>query len=381
MPGAEAGQRSGAKLLNVLVVDDSAVVRQTVKLLFSKDRGVEVTAAADPLIAQKKMARTRPDVILLDLEMPHMDGLTFLGKIMEEDPIPVVVCSGYAGPGTEMALKALEQGAVEVIAKPSLGVRDFLEESAVQLRETIKGAALAKLKRRVAKGGAMPSLVRQMPTAIPRPAPKPAPLPKLAPTPSISGDRVVVIGASTGGTEALRVVLGAIPEDGPPILIVQHMPEGFTAAFAERMNASCRIRVKEAEDGDEIRRGQAIIAHGNRHMAIRKRGAGYVVESYMDEPVLRHRPSVAVLFESAARVLGPKAVGVMLTGMGADGAEAMLRMKEAGATNIAQNEATSVVFGMPKEAIDRGAVHRVVALHSVAGAILQFANYRSGDNN
>jgi two-component system chemotaxis response regulator CheB len=356
----------GASAISVLVVDDSAVVRQAVTAVLSQDPGLVVTVAADPYIALDKMGRARPDVILLDLEMPRMDGLTFLRKIMAEDPIPVVVCSGLAARGTDAAIRALEDGAVEVLAKPALGVRDFLHDSARTLIETIRGAAQAKVRKRA---------------PVHHPSPKHTADVVLPPRSSAvrhpPTDTVIAIGASTGGTEALRLVLQASPADAPGMLIVQHMPERFTAAFARRLDAECAIEVKEAEPGDRVLRGRALIAAGNRHLLLRRTGTEFTVDVNDGPAVSRHRPSVDVLFRSVAQAAGPHAVGVILTGMGDDGAAGLLEMKRAGARTIAQDERTSVVFGMPKEAIARGGVDAVLPLPAIPAAILTMAGRRS----
>lgn len=356
----------GASAISVLVVDDSAVVRQALTAVLSQDPGLVVTVAADPYIALDKMGRARPDVILLDLEMPRMDGLTFLRKIMAEDPIPVVVCSGLAARGTDAAIRALEDGAVEVLSKPALGVRDFLHDSARTLIETVRGAAQARVRRRV---------------PMPRPAPRHSADVVLPPRAAIGvhppTDTVIAIGASTGGTEALRLVLQSMPADAPGLLIVQHMPERFTAAFARRLDAECMIDVKEAEPGDRVLRGRALIAAGNRHLLLRRTGTDYNVDVNDGPAVSRHRPSVDVLFRSVAQAAGPHAVGVILTGMGDDGAAGLLEMKRAGARTIAQDERTSVVFGMPKEAIARGGVDAVLPLGGIPAALLTMVGRRS----
>jgi len=359
------------RVLSVLVVDDSAVVRQAVTAVLSQDPGLVVTVAADPYIALDKMGRARPDVILLDLEMPRMDGLTFLRKIMAEDPIPVVVCSGLATRGTEAAIRALEEGAVEVLAKPQLGVREFVHDSATTLIETIRAAAEARVQRRGGRG-------QRVLTPVPRHSADAvlAPRPPLIPAPRSRADVVVAIGASTGGTEALRALLADLPEDSPPLLIVQHMPERFTAAFARRLNECCKIEVKEAETGDHVCRSRALIAPGNRHLVLHRRDAHYVVEVMGGPPVCRHRPSVDVLFRSVAQTAGACAVGVLLTGMGDDGAAGLLEMKEAGAATIAQDERTSVVFGMPGEAVRRGAALEVLPLSHIAPAMQRAASLR-----
>lgn len=357
---ARPGDRN-RKPIHVLVVDDSAVIRQVMTSVLSQERGISVATAADPLIALEKMRRQRPDVIILDLEMPRMDGLTFLRKIMAEDPIPVVICSGLTGEGTEAALRAMEEGAVEIITKPKLGLREFLYESAVLLIDAVRGAARASVRPR----GAAPCAPQKRLTAD-------AILPPLQkPALTLTTDKVVAIGASTGGTEALRLVLEAMPPDAPGLVIVQHMPELFTKAFAQRLNQTCRIEVKEAEQGDRVREGRALIAPGNRHTLLVRNGAHYAVEVTDGPLISRHRPSVDVLFRSTAKAAGPNAVGVILTGMGDDGAEGLLEMKKAGAATIAQDEATCVVFGMPKEAITRGAADEVVPLPRIPAAIIK----------
>jgi two-component system chemotaxis response regulator CheB len=295
---------------------------------------------------------------MLDIEMPRMDGLTFLRTIMAQHPIPVVICSSLAEDGAQSTLKALEYGAVDIIAKPRLGSKRFLEESSVILCQAVRAAAGARLRA---------------------PGPARAVEPKLTADAILSRstramlettEKVVVIGASTGGTEALRALLEVLPADTPGIVIVQHMPELFTHAFANRLDSLCRINVKEAESNDTVIRGRALIAPGNHHLLLKRSGARYYVEVKDGPLVCRHRPSVDVLFRSAARYAGPNAVAAILTGMGDDGASGMLEMKQAGAATIAQDEATSVVFGMPNEAIKRGAVDTILPLPQIAGAIL-----------
>jgi two-component system chemotaxis response regulator CheB len=306
------------------------------------------------------MQKEPPDVVITDLEMPRMDGLTFIRKIMAEMPTPVVVCSGLAARGTELALRALEEGAIEVITKPKVGVRDFLHESAVTLLDAVWSAAQAQIRPR--------------PRLVVAPAPRIVAEP-VAPRngePKGSGavSKVIAVGASTGGTEALRVFLTALPTNCPPVVIVQHMPEVFTRAFAERLNQDCRIEVQEACDGDRLRTGQALIAAGNRHMLVNRSGEELVVQIVDGPQVSRHRPSVDVLFRSVAASVGAKAVGVIMTGMGDDGAQGLCEMKAAGAATIAQDEASCVVFGMPREAISRGAVSVVVPLEEIASVAL-----------
>jgi two-component system, chemotaxis family, protein-glutamate methylesterase/glutaminase len=346
--------------IHALVVDDSAVVRQMLSEILRRDPRVEVSVAAHPLIALEKMQRQRPDVIVLDLEMPEMDGLSFLERVMAADPIPVVVCSGLAARGTETALRAVDMGAVAVIEKPRLGVKGFLQESAQMFLETVTEAARVRVRPRAAE-------------RKPRPAPDasaPPPLPKRASL-GATTDKVVALGASTGGTEALRLVLEAMPVDAPGVLVVQHMPEVFTRAFAERLDKSCRIEVREAADGDRVLEGRALIAPGNRHLMLRRSGGHYAVEVADGPLVSRHRPSVDVLFRSVAVAAGPNAVGAILTGMGDDGAAGLLEMKQAGAATLAQDEASCVVFGMPKEAIQRGAAEDVVPLDQMASMLLR----------
>jgi two-component system, chemotaxis family, protein-glutamate methylesterase/glutaminase len=343
----------------VLVVDDSAVVRTALAQILGR-AGFLVETANDPLIGMEKMRRQRPDAIVLDIEMPRMDGLTFLQKLMREDPIPVVVCSGLAGPGTEVALHALEEGAVDIVAKPRLGVKGFLEESAQRLVHVVRAAVQAKVRPRRAAPPA-----RKLSTDAVLPAKRSSPIRQTT-------HKVVVVGASTGGTEALRALLEAMPPDAPGLAIVQHMPEVFTAQFARRLDQSCRIEVKEACSGDRLVSGRALIAPGNHHLAVRRSGALYFADVLDGPPVSLHRPSVNVLFRSAAQAAGSNAVGVILTGMGDDGADGMAELRAAGAHTIAQDEATSVVFGMPKEAIARGGVDEVLPLARIAQSILKW---------
>lgn len=344
--------------INVLVIDDSAVVRTAMSQILARV-GMYVQTAPDPIIALQKMQKARPDVILLDIEMPRMDGLTFLHRVMSTDPIPVVVCSGLAGPGTEVALHALEEGAVEIVSKPRLGLKGFLEDSANRIVQAVRAAAQARVRTR-ARVAVQPKLGADV--VIP---PK-----KL--TIRDTTHKVVVIGASTGGTEALREFLQAMPPDAPGIAIVQHMPEVFTAQFAKRLNEICRIEVKEAESNDRLVSGRALIAPGNHHLSVRRSGALYFVDVLDGPPVKLHRPSVEVLFRSAAQAAGKNAVGVIMTGMGDDGADGMLELKQAGAHTIAQDESTCVVFGMPKEAIERGGVDEVLPLPRIAQTVLKW---------
>ena len=347
------------KKIRVLIVDDSAVVRRTLEEIFSSDREIEVMAtASDPYIAADKILQEVPDVITLDVEMPRMDGITFLQKLMSQHPIPVVICSSLTESGSETALKALEFGAVEIIQKPRIGTRQFLEESRVRICDAVKAAAMAKVKRIVRP------IVPKLSADVILEKPTSRAMAKTT-------EKVVVVGASTGGTEALSDFLQAMPLDAPGIVIVQHMPEHFTRAFAARLNTICRISVKEAEDNDTVIRGRALIAPGNHHLLLKRSGARYYVEIKDGPLVSRHRPSVDVLFRSAARYAGKNTIGVIMTGMGDDGAKGMLEMKEAGAFNIAQDEESCVVFGMPKKAIELDAVDRVLPLNAIPAAVLK----------
>lgn len=352
--------------IRVLVIDDSASVRQTMKAILEEDPELEVIAtAADPFAAARHIQEQVPDVITLDVEMPRMDGITFLRKLMQQCPIPVVMCSSLTEEGSETLLEAMHAGAVDVILKPRVGVADHLAESRMMIRDTVKAAARARVR-----GGKRPAVA---PKAL-------APQPKLTadavlPPPgskamSRTTEMVVCIGASTGGTEALREVLEALPSNSPGIVIVQHMPEHFTRAFAKRLDGLCEVSVKEAENGDTVMRGHVLIAPGGKHTLLERQGARYCV-SVRDGPLVsRHRPSVDVLFRSAARSAGSNAVGIIMTGMGDDGARGLLEMKQAGARTFAQDEASSIVFGMPKEAIARGAADKVIGLGAIAQELL-----------
>ncbi len=334
--------------LNVLVVDDSAVVREGMTSVLAREPGITIATAADPLIARTRIARARPDVIVLDLEMPREDGLTFLRELMATDPIPVVICSSHSARGSRTALEALREGAVEVVEKPRLGVREFVHESASLLLDAIHAAAGAKVA---------PRSVR----------------PKFAPRqPAVRsfGRSLIAIAASTGGPQALNELLVALPADAPGTVVVQHMPAGFTGALARHLDDACRMTVREADDGDRVLPGHVLIAPGGRHLMVRRDAAGYAVEVVPGPLVSRHRPSADVLFRSVATAAGPDAVGVILTGMGDDGAEGLLAMRKAGAPVIAQDESTSVVFGMPREAIARGAVTDIRKLEDIPAAIL-----------
>lgn len=349
--------------VKVLVVDDSAVVRQTMTDILNADPEIEVIAtAADPYIAAKRMLEQVPDVITLDVEMPRMDGLTFLQKVMTQHPLPVVMCSSLTDRSCETGMRALELGAVEVITKPQLGVKQFLEESRILLCDTVKAAAHARL--------------RKLPRIKVEPVEKKLTADVIIPRSTNHSmiettEKIIVVGASTGGTEALTHFLKGMPADCPAIVIVQHMPEKFTASFAQRLNAICTISVKEAEDKDSLLRGQALIAPGGKHTLLKRSGARYFVEVRDGPLVSRHKPSVDVLFRSAATYAGANAVAAILTGMGDDGARGMVELKEAGAYTVAQDEDTCVVFGMPKEAIQMGGIHKILPLDRIASEVVK----------
>jgi two-component system chemotaxis response regulator CheB len=356
--------------IRVLIVDDSASVRQTMTKILSADPEIEVIGtAADPFAAARRMQDEAPDVITLDVEMPRMDGITFLRKLMAQHPLPVVMCSSLTEDGSATLMQALEAGAVDVILKPKLDVPLFLEEASIRICDAVKGAARARLKR--VGGGRSEGYgghhVPQQKLSADVIMPPPVAGQAMART----TETIVCVGASTGGTESLRVVLEALPADCPGIAIVQHMPEKFTEAFARRLDSLCAMEVKEAVDGDTVLRGRVLIAPGNHHMLLQRSGARYYVSIKDGQLVSRHRPSVDVLFRSAARFAGPNALGIIMTGMGDDGAHGLGEMRSAGAQTIAQDEATSVVFGMPKEAIARGAAGKVMPLEQLAGEIMR----------
>jgi len=356
-----------AKKIKVLIVDDSASVRQTLADILGSDPQIEVIGTAtDPYSAARIISHQAPDVITLDIEMPRMDGITFLRKLMSQHPIPVVICSSLPEEGSDTLMQALEGGAVDVILKPRMGTREFLEEAAETIRDAVKAAAHAQLRKlppRIERGDKALGTAKKLNADVIMPPPNARRA--MARTTEI----VICIGASTGGTESLREVLEALPEDCPGIVVVQHMPEKFTQAFAQRLNSLCAVTVKEAADGDAVLRGHVLIAPGNRHTLLQRSGARYYV-SVKDGPLVsRHRPSVDVLFRSAAHYAGANAMGIIMTGMGDDGANGLLEMRQAGAYTVAQNEETCVVFGMPKEAIARDAAVKVLPLGLLASEI------------
>ena len=346
--------------IKVYVVDDSAVVRQTLMHLLQGDADIELIGSApNPLIAGPALRKNRPDVLLLDIEMPGMDGLTFLRQIMETSPIPTVICSTLTTHGSRVALEALAAGAVAVVAKPRLGLKQFLEDSRRELVQTLKTAARARPRSSVVMATrplAVASPMRRATTGLH----------------ALSMNKPVVIGSSTGGTQALELILTAMPGDSPGIAIVQHMPEKFTAMYAERLDGICAMSVREARDGDRLERGVVLIAPGGRHMQLRKAGGQYFTAVSDGPPVNRHKPSVDVLFRSAAECAGKDVLAIILTGMGDDGARGMKLLHDRGARTMAQDEATCVVFGMPKEAIALGAVDEVVPITAVARSISAF---------
>lgn len=353
------------KKIKVLVVDDSALVRQTLCDILNSDPEIEVIGtAADPILAAERMRTVVPDVITLDVEMPRMDGLTFLQKLMSQHPIPVVMCSSLAESGSETALKALEYGAVDIITKPKMGTKQFIEESRIRICDAVKGAAAARLGHLRPRQTTMKEISPKYTADVIMEKPN-------AKAMIQTTEKVVVVGASTGGTEALKVFLEMLPEDTPGIVIVQHMPENFTAAFAKRLDSICRVTVKEAQDNDTVVRGRALIAPGNHHTLLKRSGARYYVEIKDGPLVSRHRPSVDVLFRSAARYAGKNVVGVIMTGMGDDGAHGMKEMFDAGAVTIAQDEATCVVYGMPLEAVKKGGVNKIIPLQNIAAEVLR----------
>lgn len=336
--------------IKVLCVDDSALMRQIMTEIINSHPDMEVVATApDPLVARDLIKKFNPQVLTLDVEMPRMDGLDFLEKLMRLRPMPVVMVSSLTGKGSEITLRALELGAIDFVTKPQLGIREGMLAYSELIAEKIRMAAKARLPQRSA--GVAPSVL----------------LPSM---PLLSSEKLIAIGASTGGTEAIRHVLQPLPPTSPALLITQHMPPGFTKSFAERLNKLCQITVKEAEDGERVLPGHAYIAPGARHLELARSGANYQVKLHDGPPVNRHRPSVDVLFHSVAQYAGRNAVGVILTGMGNDGAAGMLELHNAGAYTIAQNEASCVVFGMPREAIALGGVDEVVDLHQVSQRML-----------
>jgi two-component system chemotaxis response regulator CheB len=359
-----------ADKIKVMIVDDSAVVRQVVSQALASDPGMEVIAtASDPLFALDKMRSLWPDVLIVDIEMPRMDGITFIKKIMAERPTPVVVCSSLAEQGAQATFEALAAGAVAIITKPKSGLKSFLEDASNDIVQAVRSAAKANV-RALRTGSPPPPVVRPNLSADVMLSPG------LNPGLSRTTDQVVAIGTSTGGTQALEAVLTRLPATCLGIVIVQHMPAVFTAMFAERLHSLCQIEVREAQNGDRVLPGRALIAPGGKHMMLKRNGAQYVVDVADGPLVNRHKPSVDVLFRSVAKFAGANALGIIMTGMGDDGARGLKEMHDAGAKTIAQDEASCVVFGMPKEAIKLGGVDLTLALEQIPAAIV---NYGKGE--
>ncbi len=354
------------KKIKVLVIDDSAVARQTLSEIINSDEKMEVIAtASDPIFAVNKIKKELPDVITLDIEMPRMDGLTFLKKLMSQHPIPIVVISSLTEEGSQIAVKALQYGAVEVITKPKLTTKEFYFESSVRIIDAIKAASLASLKK-IQESIKIDFVIQPKLSAdVVITAGKPL-------TVDITTEKIIAIGASTGGTQAISEVLTQLPYDTYGIVIVQHMPETFTTSFAKRLNEICKITVKEAENYDTVLRGTALIAPGNKHILLKRSGTKYYVEVKDGPLVNRHRPSVDVLFRSAARYAGKNAIGIILTGMGDDGAKGLLEMKQAGAYTVAQDEKSSVVYGMPQAAVKLDATNKQLNLSEIVKLIVSF---------
>jgi len=354
----------------VVVVDDSALVRSLLTEIINRQPDMEcIGAAADPLLAREMIRNLNPDVITLDVEMPRMDGIDFLAKLMRLRPMPVVMVSTLTERGAEVTLKALELGAIDFVAKPKIGVADGLRQLQDDITDKIRIASKARINRLHTPAAA---------AGAPGHDPKAAARPVSASLGRLSTEKIIFIGASTGGTEATKEVLITLPADSPAVVITQHMPPGFTRNYAARLDGLCKISVKEAVDGERILPGHAYIAPGGMHLSVERSGANYLARVQDGDPVNRHKPSVEVLFKSAARVVGPNAVGIMLTGMGADGATAMREMRDAGAYCVAQDEATCVVFGMPREAIAAGAVQEVLPLTKITGHLMDHLRATAG---
>jgi two-component system chemotaxis response regulator CheB len=344
----------------VIVVDDSALVRSLLTEIINRQPDmVCIGAAADPLVAREMIRELNPDVITLDVEMPRMDGIDFLSKLMRLRPMPVVMVSTLTERGAEVTMKALELGAVDFVAKPKIGIADGLRLLAEDITDKVRIASKATIRKHHAPAPAAPGAPAAAKPAMP------------ASVGRLSTEKIIFIGASTGGTEATKEVLVNLPPDCPAVVITQHMPPGFTKSYAARLDGLCRISVKEAQDGERILPGHAYIAPGGLHLSVERSGANYIARVQEGEPVNRHRPSVEVLFKSAARVVGPNALGIMLTGMGADGAKAMKELRDAGSYNYVQDEASCVVFGMPREAINAGAAHEVLPLTQIAPKLIE----------
>jgi two-component system, chemotaxis family, protein-glutamate methylesterase/glutaminase len=351
---------TGTKKTRVLVVDDSALVRSLLSEIINRQRDMEcVGAASDPLVAREMIRDINPDVLTLDVEMPRMDGIDFLGKLMRLRPMPVVMVSTLTERGADVTLRALELGAVDFVAKPKIGLTDGIRALEADITDKIRIAAAAHVRRAPPVAALPPAGATSTAAAAPRAIGR------------LSTEKIIFIGASTGGTEATRELLMQLPADSPAVMITQHMPPGFTTSYAKRLDGLCRISVKEATDGERVLPGHAYVAPGGLHLSVERSGANYIARVRDGDPVNRHKPSVEVLFKSAARVVGPNALGVMLTGMGADGALAMKEMRDAGSYNLVQDEATCVVYGMPREAVAAGAAHEVLPLMQIAPHLIE----------
>jgi two-component system chemotaxis response regulator CheB len=352
----------------VIVVDDSALVRSLLAEIINRQPDMEcIGAAADPLVAREMIRNLNPDVITLDVEMPRMDGIDFLSKLMRLRPMPVVMVSTLTERGADVTMKALELGAIDFVAKPKIGVADGLKLLAEDITDKVRIASKAHIRKPPVAAPTAPGA-----SAPARPALNSSPLGRL------STEKIIFIGASTGGTEATKEVLINLPPDSPAVMITQHMPPGFTRSYAARLDGLCKIRVAEARDGERVLPGHAYIAPGGLHLSVERSGANYIARVQDGDPVNRHKPSVEVLFRSAARVVGPNALGIMLTGMGADGARAMKELRDAGSYNYVQDEASCVVFGMPREAINAGAAHEVLPLTHIAPKLIERLRSTSG---
>jgi two-component system, chemotaxis family, protein-glutamate methylesterase/glutaminase len=361
-----------ANKTRVVVVDDSALVRSLLKEIIDRQPDMAcVGTASDPFVARETIRATNPDVITLDVEMPRMDGIDFLGKLMRLRPMPVVMVSTLTERGADVTLRALELGAVDFVAKPKIGLADGMRQLAEDITDKIRIASRSQVRRAPPAAPAAPEGTTRGAVAAP---------PAVASMGRLSTEKIIFIGASTGGTEATKEVLLGLPHDAPAVMITQHMPPGFTTSYARRLDSLARIRVKEASDGERVLPGHAYLAPGGLHLSVERSGANYVARVRDGEPVNRHKPSVEVLFESAARVVGPNAFGIMLTGMGGDGARAMRAMRDAGAYNLCQDEASCVVFGMPREAIAHGAAHEVLPLAQIAPHLLERLRATAGAN-
>lgn len=359
-----------ANKIKVLVVDDSALIRSLLSKIINSQPDMEAIAAAPDPFAARELVRTHnPDVMTLDIEMPKMDGIEFLDKLMKLHPMPVVMVSTLTEKGADVTMRAMELGAVDFVTKPKLDIQSGMLEYAQEITDKIRAASLAKhrIQRRISSQQATP--VNKGPVA------------STIGSKFASTEKLILIGASTGGTEAIREVLSGLPPDSPGVMITQHMPAGFTKSFAERLNKACKLSVKEAEDGERVLPGHAYIAPGSHHLSLKRSGANYLCSLSDGPPVNRHRPSVEVLFRSGAQLAGPNIVGVMLTGMGKDGAAAMKEMRDAGSYNIAQDEASCVVFGMPREAIAAGAANEVAPLQEIAKRIVDFLSKQGARTN